>query len=140
MGVFEQNSSISSLDFINPSHFVSGSWDGKACVWSIPDHKVLRSYDNHKHAVTVFYNRATDEIVSGSQDKALNVWNWKTGQVVKRVESAHGDIVRDISAVDEVGFVTCSGKRQQVNMPPKMRCHAIFAGISTNTGRGRPRG
>ena len=79
MTVFEHNSAISSIDFIDIKHFVTGSWDGKACVWSIPDQKILRSFDQHKHAVCVYYNRATDEVVSGSQDKALTVWKWQSG-------------------------------------------------------------
>ena len=31
------------------------------------------------------YNPLTDQIISGSQDKALNSWNWKTGKVIKRI-------------------------------------------------------
>jgi len=35
----EHDSNISSLDFIDADHFVSGSWDGKATVWSISQRK-----------------------------------------------------------------------------------------------------
>ena len=54
------------------------------------------------------YNNINGQIISGSQDKALNAWDWKTGKVVKRIESVHGDIIREISMVDEIGFITCS--------------------------------
>lgn len=48
-------------------------------------------------------------MVSGSQDKALNVWDWKTGYKIKRIENAHSDIVREISEIEGSGMiVTCS--------------------------------
>ena len=47
-------------------------------------------------------------IISGSQDGALNSWKWENGELVKRLESAHKDIIREISGVEEVGYVTCS--------------------------------
>lgn len=46
------------------------------------------------HAVAVYHNKMNDTIVSGSQDKALNVWNWRDGKKIKRLEKAHGDIIR----------------------------------------------
>lgn len=87
---------------------MTGSWDGKAIVWEISTHKAITEFTNHKHAVSVHYNSLTQTVISGSQDKALNSWNWKNGTPVKRVESAHNDIIREISAVEEVGFITCS--------------------------------
>lgn len=33
--LIEHNSPISSIDFINSEHFVTGSWDGKATVWHL---------------------------------------------------------------------------------------------------------
>ena len=33
--MIEHNSSISSIDFINNDTFITGSWDGKAIVWSL---------------------------------------------------------------------------------------------------------
>lgn len=85
LAAFEHDKEISSIDFIDREHFVSGSWDGKAIVWSIPKHKKITEFAEHKYAVSVFYNATNDSIVSGSQDKALNLWNWRTGQKIKRV-------------------------------------------------------
>lgn len=79
------NSAISSIDFINGNHIVTGSWDGKAIVWNLLTHKTVSEYLLHKHAVTVFYNQTSDHVVSGSQDKALNVWDWRNGFKIKRV-------------------------------------------------------
>lgn len=72
------------MDFINSEHFISGSWDGKAIVWHLSSRKQISEYTNHKHAVAVFYNELSDEVVSGSQDKALVSWNWKNGKQTKR--------------------------------------------------------
>ena len=41
IGCFEHNSAISSVDFIDSDHFVTGSWDGKAIVWEISTHKMI---------------------------------------------------------------------------------------------------
>ena len=39
--LFEHDSAISSIDFINSEHFVTGSWDGKAIVWHIASRKKI---------------------------------------------------------------------------------------------------
>jgi len=54
--LIEHNSPISSIDFINSDHFVTGSWDGKATVWHLASRNKIAEYSNHKHAVSVFYN------------------------------------------------------------------------------------
>jgi hypothetical protein len=36
------------------------------------------------------------------------MWNWKDGKKIKRYENAHNDIIREISIVEDVGFITCS--------------------------------
>ena len=59
--------------------------------------------------MAVFYNKTSGVVVSGSQDKALNLWNPQTGAQVKRIENAHNDIIREIADVEESGMViTCS--------------------------------
>lgn len=35
------NSTISSIDFIDAEHIVTGSWDAKAIVWSLTSHKPI---------------------------------------------------------------------------------------------------
>lgn len=79
------DSPISSIDFIDSQHIITGSWDGKAIVWSLTSRAKVSEYTEHKHAVAVFFNPTTNQIVSGSQDKALNLWEWQTGNKVLRV-------------------------------------------------------
>lgn len=38
------NSAISSIDFINGNHIVTGSWDGKAIVWNLSTQKNVCEY------------------------------------------------------------------------------------------------
>ena len=95
--MIEHNSSISSIDFINKDTFVTGSWDGKAIVWSLKTKSKIAEFTEHKHAVSVFYNILNDTVISGSQDKALNMWGWKDGKKIKRFENAHNDIMIMIS-------------------------------------------
>jgi hypothetical protein len=45
----------------------------------------VSEFAEHKHAVAVFFNSATNQVVSGSQDKALNLWDWQTGKKILRV-------------------------------------------------------
>lgn len=82
--MIEHKSNISSLDFINSQTFVSGSWDGKAIVWDIKTRKQIAEYGEHKYAVSVYYNSLNDTIISGSQDKSLNMWSWSNGKKIKR--------------------------------------------------------
>lgn len=82
--MIEHNSNISSLDFIDADHFVTGSWDGNAIVWRISTKNKISTYSEHKYAVSVFYNPLNDTIISGSQDKALNMWSWRDGKKLKR--------------------------------------------------------
>lgn len=79
------NSAISSIDFINANHIVTGSWDGKAIVWNLSTQKNVCEYAQHKYAVSVYYSQSSNYVVSGSQDKALNLWDWKTGYKIKRI-------------------------------------------------------
>ena len=103
------NSTISSLDFIDSETFVSGSWDGKCIVWSISTLKPVCEYKEGKHATCVYFNKINHYITSGSQDKALNLWDRVTGMKIKRVENAHNDIIREIADIDGSGMiVTCS--------------------------------
>ena len=47
-------------------------------------------------------------VITGSQDKALNLWDLTNGKLVKKVAGAHEDIVREISLVEGLGVLTCS--------------------------------
>lgn len=82
---FSHTSPVCSLDFIDGDRVVSGSWDGKAIVWSLSQQKQVAEYSEHKHAVCVFFSRGNNWVVSGSQDKALNIWDYKTGTKIKRL-------------------------------------------------------
>jgi WD40 repeat protein len=80
------------LSFINADQFVSGSWDATAIVWSISQGTKLLTLSGHQHAVTVqVFN---NYVITGSQDKALNLWDLTTGKLIKRLQNAHDDIIR----------------------------------------------
>ena len=90
----DNGSQVSSIDFIDKDHFVTGSWDGCATVWKLSTKSKVSQYKQHKYAVSVYYNSMNDTIISGSQDKALNMWQWQDGKKLKRHENAHNDIIR----------------------------------------------
>lgn len=83
---------VSSLSFINADQFVSGSWDGTAIVWSISQGQKLLTFSGHQHAVAVL--AVNNFVITGSQDKALNLWDLTTGKLVKKSANAHDDIIR----------------------------------------------
>lgn len=59
---------------------------------------------DHSHAVAVLA-MPNGLIITGSQDKNINFWT--NGQKVASFQ-AHGDIIRDIIPIKDVGFATCS--------------------------------
>mmetsp|Transcript_39387 Transcript_39387/g.116794 ORF Transcript_39387/g.116794 Transcript_39387/m.116794 type:complete len:743 (-) Transcript_39387:20-2248(-) len=73
---------------------VTGAWDGKAKVWDSATAQCKFTLDAGAHAVTVAV-LPTGEIVTGSQDRSLRVF--QNGQLQHKVEEAHGDIIRAIS-------------------------------------------
>ena len=81
----KHDSTISSIDFIDADCFVSGSWDGKAKVWSFDTQQPICEFKEGKHAVCVYYNKMNNYVTSGSQDKALNIWDRSNGMKIKRV-------------------------------------------------------
>lgn len=83
---------VNSLSFINADQFVSGSWDGTAIIWSISQGQKLITLSGHQHAVAV--QVINNYVVTGSQDKCLNLWELATGKQIKRVPNAHDDIIR----------------------------------------------
>lgn len=97
---------VNSLSFINADQFVSGSWDGTAIVWSISQGQKLLTLSGHQHAVAVLV--VNNCVITGSQDKSLNLWELATGKLVKKFPNAHDDIIREIALIPELGILTCS--------------------------------
>lgn len=83
---------VSSISFISADQFVSGSWDATAIVWSISQATKLLTLSGHQHAVAV--QVVGNTVITGSQDKALNIWELATGKRIKRQTDAHDDIIR----------------------------------------------
>ena len=86
--------------------FISGSWDTTARVWDINSQKCLFMLKDHSYAVSALA-LVNKRYITGSQDKKLRFWD--KDKVVKTVENAHDDIIRDIVLSPDGNTVyTCS--------------------------------
>lgn len=74
---------------------ITGAWDGKAKVWDSTTGELQLTLDAGAHAVAVALLPSGD-VVTGSQDRSLRVF--RGAECIHRVNEAHGDIIRAISA------------------------------------------
>ncbi|XP_001606082.1 phospholipase A-2-activating protein isoform X4 [Nasonia vitripennis] len=94
----------SSLD---PTAFVSSSWDFSAKMWSLDDlEKPQMTYLGHSAAVWCVSDLANGSVVTGSADKLVIVY-LRDGKVLHKLEG-HTDCVRDIAVINENEFLTCA--------------------------------
>ena len=57
------------------AYVVSGSEDGKICMWDLVESTLVRTLKAHSKAVTcIAYRRDQHEMVSGSQDGSVKLW------------------------------------------------------------------
>lgn len=77
------------------AQLITGAWDGKAKVWDSSTGELRHTLDAGAHAVTIAV-LPTGEVVTGSQDRSLRVF--RGTDCVHKVDEAHGDIIRAISA------------------------------------------
>eukprot|EP01054_Gregarina_sp_Poly1_P000977 Gregarina_sp_Poly_1__976@NODE_1238_length_4680_cov_68_056579_g843_i0_p1_GENE_NODE_1238_length_4680_cov_68_056579_g843_i0NODE_1238_length_4680_cov_68_056579_g843_i0_p1_ORF_typecomplete_len776_score80_24PFU/PF09070_11/5_2e20PUL/PF08324_11/2_8e12WD40/PF00400_32/61WD40/PF00400_32/1_1e02WD40/PF00400_32/2_9e05WD40/PF00400_32/6_5e02WD40/PF00400_32/1_2e02WD40/PF00400_32/1_5e03WD40/PF00400_32/39WD40_like/PF17005_5/0_0028WD40_like/PF17005_5/0_55Nup160/PF11715_8/0_00053ANAPC4_WD40/PF12894_7/36ANAPC4_WD40/P len=99
---------VNSLDIGADGVLISGSWDSTTRMWNAESgHCTGILSQNQSYAVTVCYV-APGMVVTGSQNKALNLWINKS--LVHSVLDAHTDIIRGISLIPELNsvFISCA--------------------------------
>lgn len=97
---------VNSLSQAEPDYFISGSWDGSAIVWDIETSQSLYQLSGHSHAVATLA-LPNKKFITASQDKAIKFWD--NEKLIRSVELAHDDIIREIILDDQNGtFYTCS--------------------------------
>lgn len=91
----------------------TGSADKFIKVWSVPDGKLVKSFEGHTHHVLdVGWTSDGKLIVSAGGDNTVKVWNFEKGEQ-ERTVAAHGkQVTRLISIGKKVEFVTCGGDNQ----------------------------
>ncbi|GAA5923607.1 hypothetical protein JCM1841_001298 [Sporobolomyces salmonicolor] len=86
---------------------VSVGTDGRVCTWEASGFK-LRSTGTHEDAVTsLAFSPNTPTFLTGSADKTLKLWDYRTGQCVKTL-LGNRDIVHAVSVSGD-GKVVVSG-------------------------------
>ena len=54
---------------------MSGSKDGRIKIWNVEEGKCLKTLEGHTSAVYCIEVLDNGEIVSGSDDKTIRIWN-----------------------------------------------------------------
>eukprot|EP00742_Colponemidia_sp_Colp-10_P003823 GILJ01004073.1.p1 GENE.GILJ01004073.1~~GILJ01004073.1.p1 ORF type:complete len:786 (+),score=133.68 GILJ01004073.1:49-2358(+) len=96
---------VNSLSLTADGDLVTGSWDGSAKVWNVESGVCKHTLPGHVHAVCVL-GLPNGDVLTGSQDKELKLW--RNGQLVQKIPNAHGDIIRELAVIPELGVVSCS--------------------------------
>ncbi|XP_072169804.1 p21-activated protein kinase-interacting protein 1-like [Diadema setosum] len=79
--LMQHDGSISSLAFHEDSHMISGSEDGKICVWSTQSWECMKVMKGHKDAVnSVAVHPSGKLALSVGKDKTLRTWNLLKGR------------------------------------------------------------
>ncbi|KAK9839667.1 hypothetical protein WJX81_004660 [Elliptochloris bilobata] len=118
---------------------VTGSVDGFIEVWDYMAGRLRKdlayqaeeAYMMHDKAVLALaFSRDSELLVSGSQDGKIKVWRMRTGQCLRRFESAHGDGVTCV-ALSREGSHVLSGSYDGL-----ARVHGIKSGKMLKEFRG----
>ncbi|CAG8447385.1 11020_t:CDS:2 [Ambispora leptoticha] len=79
--LIQHQGSITTLQFYNKSHMLSGSDDGNICIWRTKDWECLKTMKGHKGRVNSLAIHPSGKIaLSVSNDKTVRLWNLMTGR------------------------------------------------------------
>jgi len=112
--IHEEGESVEAIAFVgtagNAEVIVTGSTDGRACVWDLKTLKV-RNTLKHEEPVTCLVPLPAPKshlVISGSADNALRTWDTRTGKLIKEHRGHHGPVLG--AAVGHEGnFVLSAG-------------------------------
>lgn len=86
---------------------LSASWDETACVWKLDGtSKPLITLSGHQSAVWSAIQLTSGDIITGSADKTIKVWN-KDG-LIQHTLTGHADCVRGLAATSGNEFLSCA--------------------------------
>ncbi|CAG8534911.1 9647_t:CDS:2 [Cetraspora pellucida] len=79
--LLQHEGSITTIQFYNKTHMISGSEDGTLCIWRTKDWECLKVLKGHKGRVNSVDIHPSGKIaLSVSSDKTVRLWNFLTGR------------------------------------------------------------
>ncbi|CAG8495795.1 12151_t:CDS:2, partial [Racocetra persica] len=79
--LLQHEGSITTIQFYNKTHMISGSEDGTVCIWRTKDWECLKVLKGHKGRVNSVDIHPSGKIaLSVSSDKTVRLWNFLTGR------------------------------------------------------------
>jgi len=92
---------------LNENTVLSASWDETACVWKLDGStNPLITLSGHQSAVWSAIQLGSGDIITGSADKTIKVWN-KDG-LIQHTLTGHTDCVRGLAATSGNEFLSCA--------------------------------
>lgn len=94
----------------NADHLVSGSRDHSIKVWSLKTQRCLRTLKAGGHDQSVLclqFDEPEDIIISGGSDSFVIIWKFSTGEILRKMTTAHDESVLNLRFDDQY-LITCS--------------------------------
>ncbi|KAF9790735.1 ribosome biogenesis protein Sqt1 [Thelephora terrestris] len=114
LAVHDEGESVEAIAFVGfagtAEVVVTGSTDGKACVWDLNTLKI-RNELKHGDSVTCLVPLPAPKshmVISGSADRVLRTWDTRTGALVKEHQGHRGPVL-GAAVGHEGGFVLSAG-------------------------------
>ncbi len=90
---------------------ISGGLYGNISIWSLEEsetNSLLKTWKAHDLWINKLLLNGENELISGSWDQKIKVWNLKTFECICTLDR-HSNVIRDLLINQEGQLISCSG-------------------------------